>query len=267
LQVLTLEEFLRLFGNRASINVEMKDPDPKVADLLYHQLLQAKLHGRVIVGSRYCEPVIRMREISANSVATSGCETEVLYFTLSHWVGLDSFYQPDSIALQIPVGTGAASFDTTEFLESAKRRSQKVHYWVVNDPDQMQRLLLLGADGIVTDRVDLAMRVFCHLRIKCLNDTTTTNEVTMKQGTRSGNTTTRVVGKMGSEDETPYFIPESSPVEGHTCVSTSCQLTKLVLRPAIIRLFLGSLLISPLLFLCCCSSRRRRRATQINTDR
>jgi glycerophosphoryl diester phosphodiesterase len=33
----------------------------------------------------------------------------------------------------------------------------ETHFWTINDPDEMQRLLALGAKGIVTDRADLAI--------------------------------------------------------------------------------------------------------------
>jgi len=37
----------------------------------------------------------------------------------------------------------------------ADRRNLAVHYWTINDPAEMRRLVLLGADGIMTDRPDL----------------------------------------------------------------------------------------------------------------
>ena len=32
----------------------------------------------------------------------------------------------------------------------------EVHFWVVNDPIRMRELVARGADGIITDRADLA---------------------------------------------------------------------------------------------------------------
>ena len=30
-----------------------------------------------------------------------------------------------------------------------------IHYWTINDPEEMQRLIRLGADGLITDRPDV----------------------------------------------------------------------------------------------------------------
>jgi glycerophosphoryl diester phosphodiesterase len=44
-------------------------------------------------------------------------------------------------------------------LRRAHAASNEVHYWTVNDPAQMSKLIELGADGIVTDRVDLLSKL------------------------------------------------------------------------------------------------------------
>ena len=40
-------------------------------------------------------------------------------------------------------------------MSGAQRYQTEVHFWTINDPDEMRRLIELGADGIVSDRVDL----------------------------------------------------------------------------------------------------------------
>ena len=39
-------------------------------------------------------------------------------------------------------------------------QNKEIHYWTINDPDEMASLFALGAHGIVTDRSDIAIKVF-----------------------------------------------------------------------------------------------------------
>jgi glycerophosphoryl diester phosphodiesterase len=61
-------------------------------------------------------------------------------------------------ALQIPERYGALRVLTPALLSAAHRHDVEVHVWTVNDPADMKRLVALGADGIVSDRADLALK-------------------------------------------------------------------------------------------------------------
>ncbi|HEX2313816.1 MAG TPA: glycerophosphodiester phosphodiesterase [Thermomonospora sp.] len=52
---------------------------------------------------------------------------------------------------QVPYGLGRVPFVTEAFLEQAHDLGLKVHAWTVNQPAEMERLLDLGVDGIMTD--------------------------------------------------------------------------------------------------------------------
>jgi glycerophosphoryl diester phosphodiesterase len=59
-------------------------------------------------------------------------------------------------AVQIPLrlaGLDATAPAVIELLHSA---GVEVHFWVVNDPARMRELVRRGADGLITDRADLA---------------------------------------------------------------------------------------------------------------
>ncbi len=51
---------------------------------------------------------------------------------------------------QIPTRSGAFVVASPRMIDAAHAHGQKVHFWVVNDPNEMERLLALGADGIIT---------------------------------------------------------------------------------------------------------------------
>ncbi|MFJ6427872.1 MULTISPECIES: glycerophosphodiester phosphodiesterase family protein [Microbacterium] len=61
-------------------------------------------------------------------------------------------------ALQVPERYGALKVLTPALLRAAHRHGVEVHVWTVNDPEDMRRLVGLGADGIVSDRADLAVK-------------------------------------------------------------------------------------------------------------
>ena len=52
-------------------------------------------------------------------------------------------------------GASAPLIVTPAFLDLARRTGLSVQVWTVNDPADMERLLDMGVDGLITDRADL----------------------------------------------------------------------------------------------------------------
>jgi glycerophosphoryl diester phosphodiesterase len=63
----------------------------------------------------------------------------------------------------VPYRLGRAPFITASFLAGAHSLGLKVHAWTVNDVAEMERLLDLGVDGIITDDID-ALRDIMNAR-------------------------------------------------------------------------------------------------------
>jgi glycerophosphoryl diester phosphodiesterase len=56
---------------------------------------------------------------------------------------------------QLPYRFGGLTVVDEPVLRVAHATGREVHVWTVDDPDEMARLLDLGADGLITDRPDL----------------------------------------------------------------------------------------------------------------
>lgn len=61
--------------------------------------------------------------------------------------------------LQVPERVGPLAVVSSTSLAAAHRAGVGVHVWTVNEESEMERLLELGVDGIVTDRADRLRRV------------------------------------------------------------------------------------------------------------
>jgi glycerophosphoryl diester phosphodiesterase len=62
-------------------------------------------------------------------------------------------------ALQVPERRGRVRILTPRLVETAHRFDVEVHVWTVNEVTDMERLLDLGVDGIVTDQAHVALKV------------------------------------------------------------------------------------------------------------
>jgi glycerophosphoryl diester phosphodiesterase len=63
------------------------------------------------------------------------------------------------VAVQIPERALGLTTVTERMLRRLHAAGVEVHVWTVNDPQRMRELLDLGVDGLVTDRIDLALEV------------------------------------------------------------------------------------------------------------
>ncbi len=63
-------------------------------------------------------------------------------------------------AAQVPVRRGPIEVVTSAFLERSHELGKQVHVWTINEQAEMHRLLELGVDGLVTDRIDVLRDVY-----------------------------------------------------------------------------------------------------------
>lgn len=146
-----LERALREFPS-ARFNVELKDESVDAAQALASVIAEAGAEGRVLVASAHAAVLVAFRQATGGRVTTSASTAEALDYYLCYLLGR-ACATPYS-ALQLPpmrwLGITSAGFVAT-----AHQQGLAVHFWTVDDPEQMQALLAAGADGIMTNRPDV----------------------------------------------------------------------------------------------------------------
>lgn len=119
---------------------------------------EAAAHKRVLVSS-FSNPTRKsaLRKFS-QPVATSASASVALAAWASHTFlfGIGFRWIVAEIdALQLPPRLGIVNFASQSFIRRVRSKNTEIHFWTINDPEEAKKLLALGADGIVSDRVDL----------------------------------------------------------------------------------------------------------------
>jgi len=65
----------------------------------------------------------------------------------------------DLDALQVPPKRLGVEFADSGFVSAVSELGIEVHFWTINDPEQMRALVAMGAHGLVSDRADLAVKL------------------------------------------------------------------------------------------------------------
>ena len=142
------------------LNVDLKDDAaaPVIAELLAR-------HGawdRVLVASFHDSRRRHFTRAAGRRVAMSGGAAAIAAMVLAapvglaHWVGRRLAHID---CVQVPVRQGPIPIVTPRFVARCHEAGLQVHVWVVDEPAEMERLLEMGVDGLMTDDVDALARV------------------------------------------------------------------------------------------------------------
>jgi glycerophosphoryl diester phosphodiesterase len=75
--------------------------------------------------------------------------------TAAFWQAVQQHAEPPAtghVALQVPAAYEAITIVDERFVAAAHRHGLAVHVWTIDEPEEMQRLIDLGVDGIMSDR-------------------------------------------------------------------------------------------------------------------
>jgi glycerophosphoryl diester phosphodiesterase len=129
--------------------VEFKPRDPAIADATLEVVRRAGMSRRVLFASEHHPPIARVR-VLAPQLPTNLTAAEIVAFMQA----LQSGAQPNAVtgdALQIPPQHQGLKLATPAVVAAAHQKGLEVHVWTVNAEREMEEMLALGVDGIITD--------------------------------------------------------------------------------------------------------------------
>ena len=131
------------------VNIDCKS-DAVVAPLI-RQLRSSHCLDRVCIGSFSDQRLARIREEFGSSVCTSMGPREVAALVLGTHARIPLRPTKHALIAQVPVRQGPIPVVTKRTVRRAHDLGLFVHVWTIDDPQEIGRLLDLGADGIMSD--------------------------------------------------------------------------------------------------------------------
>ncbi len=154
----TLEELIVAFPENR-INVEIKQSGEwgfKALKEIIRLLEKHDAFDRVVLASFHSEIYDEYKRMQAAgevpeefmySPGTAGVAT----FFVLQLLKLDLFFTDGMCVFQLPTEEYGLNLATESLIKTAHKHNLAVHYWTINDVEEMKMLISIGADGIMTD--------------------------------------------------------------------------------------------------------------------
>ena len=140
----------------AHLNIDCKSDQALLP--LADRLARGDIFDRVCIGSFSDKRLNRLRDQFGERLCTSMGPRDVTKLRLGSWVHRSGSFR-NIRAAQVPVSQGPLTIVDKSFIQAAHNADIQVHVWTIDEPDEMVRLLDLGVDGIMTDKLETLKKI------------------------------------------------------------------------------------------------------------
>jgi glycerophosphoryl diester phosphodiesterase len=159
----SVEELFQTFKD-IKIEIEIKDDNPperieEIASKLWNLIEEYQMEKKILIASFDQDILNTFEKYAKGRTAISAGRQEVKNFVVTHKFLLRNLYVPEVDAFQIPVEDSGFDLTDQRLIDGAHRLGMDIHYWTIDDPETMEKLIEAGADGILTNRPDLLLQL------------------------------------------------------------------------------------------------------------
>ena len=149
----TLQEFFSSFSTLKAI-IEIKQFSPSIVPRTLAVIRAFHAEKRVLLATEEDQIMAEIRselERQSLGIAPGFSYGEVAAFIRWVQTGMGDSFIPPGQALQLPCEYQGVTLVSSETVNAAHLLGLEMFVWTINDPLEMERLLGLGVDGIITD--------------------------------------------------------------------------------------------------------------------
>jgi len=155
-----LEEVLEEFPQ---VNINIDPKHDAVVEPLANLLQKHSALHRVCIGAFSDRRIKHFQTLMEGKACVSAGPQGVARFKASNFgIGKPKLYFN---CLQVPVKQNGITLVDKRFVDNAHEENLQVHVWTIDDPAEMNRLIDLGVDGIMTDKPALLKEILTERRL------------------------------------------------------------------------------------------------------
>lgn len=164
----TFQSVLETFPDMRLI-VELKQTDPSIVDRFVSVVRESGNPEQILVAS-FQGSTIREVQTAYPLIGSATTPIDVFVFFLLNTLRLSGAYHASAQAFEIPPKMGQIDIVTARFIRNAHEHNMAVHVWTINEVTEMQRLIDMGVDGIMTDFPDRLLSLIGRDTVKSLDE-------------------------------------------------------------------------------------------------
>ncbi len=161
-----VEDMFARYGSNVLYIMEIKDEGTlgKQAAKKLNALIQKyDLEKYVCVASFDQEVLDYFLEIRDPEIITSLDYDTATSFVIANLIGYGIFMDYEGYGMQLPMEERNIPLGDKYLIWKVHKNDMFVHYWTIDEKEDMKKLIQNGADGIITDRPDLLFEVLEEL--------------------------------------------------------------------------------------------------------
>ena len=150
----SLRDLISSFPNlRFNIDIKTKKAVDKTVKIIKDQ----KALERVCLASFSSKRLTRIRKLAGPDCCTSMSQLEVIYLLVRSY-GIP-VQRSMGYCAQVPTSQWGIPIVTKKFVDYAHKENKFVHVWTIDKRQEMEDLIELGVDGLMTDRPSILFKV------------------------------------------------------------------------------------------------------------
>ena len=158
----SLEQVFKQFNNE-KINIEIKTVRKLGLSDLVQMIKKYQMEKKVLVVSFSYNVIKKFRKISNNQIATAASKSDIMrmiYFGKLPWykISFDAFQMPFYSKKVERYG-----LKNTEWIGKMRSKGMEVHYWTVDNSEDIKNIFSLGASGVITNKPKIAYNLLVKI--------------------------------------------------------------------------------------------------------